>query len=478
MPPWVINRVNEIGYAQAQPWVSIGTVDFNDPFDDAFEMPEPVNDEDDDSSYQLSDDGLTTEDYEENQFNDDEQPAVYADDDGVPQFDDDDDENEGANEFSNNDETQHHAAENEGANDDSNDQDHSAEIQGASNSVNSEGGISEAQDHHMTSETDTDVDLSIADWMYAPRRSNRIARRGIDPNFHETNLLSLETATQIETVTKGSTAAPNSSPTSSPIDFGSSPSPISGPIGSDLSPKSVIIGSDNEMTNHPGNAEITYGRNDRHNENDPDNAVIIRDCDDRRDRSFYDKGPNDNDDGNIQWIASSCGSTNENDDDSNIIPFSASFHHHDNDSNIVIPPTSKRSSDEDSDINSPSMLKNRQDGISLFQMAVEVLEQHKSIDTTEYDFTQARSQLRKIVDEFLLTEDPTALQHHLVGILLTQMSAKAGIRKHGDKAKEVLFTEFLQLHDMGVFWPIFRSSLSKEQIERTLRALSFIPIPL
>ena len=54
------------------------------------------------------------------------------------------------------------------------------------------------------------------------------------------------------------------------------------------------------------------------------------------------------------------------------------------------------------------------------------------------------------------------------------MTTKAGIKKHGDRAKEVLFIEFLQLHDMNVFIPIDKRDLIREQIKGTLWALSMI----
>ena len=54
------------------------------------------------------------------------------------------------------------------------------------------------------------------------------------------------------------------------------------------------------------------------------------------------------------------------------------------------------------------------------------------------------------------------------------MSARDGIAKHGDKAIEVLYNEFLQLHDMNVFVPIHKKDLTKQQIKDALRAISVI----
>ena len=103
-----------------------------------------------------------------------------------------------------------------------------------------------------------------------------------------------------------------------------------------------------------------------------------------------------------------------------------------------------------------------------------MLKETDSVKPDQCSILHPDSKLRDIVDDFLITKDPAMLQQYLISILLTQMYARAGIKKHGDKLKEVLFTEFLQLHDMGVFWPIHRDNLTKKQIERALRALSVI----
>ena len=79
-----------------------------------------------------------------------------------------------------------------------------------------------------------------------------------------------------------------------------------------------------------------------------------------------------------------------------------------------------------------------------------------------------------MVAEFLKYDDLIVLQHYLVGIILNQISSRAGLKKHSNKAKEVLFTKFLQVHDIRVFKPIYKHNLTKEQISNTLRAISVI----
>jgi hypothetical protein len=73
--------------------------------------------------------------------------------------------------------------------------------------------------------------------------------------------------------------------------------------------------------------------------------------------------------------------------------------------------------------------------------------------------------------------DPTshpAIVKSVVGIILNQMSAKVGIRKHGKVAVAALFDEFLQLHDLNVFEPRSASSLTRKGKKAALRAISVI----
>ena len=47
--------------------------------------------------------------------------------------------------------------------------------------------------------------------------------------------------------------------------------------------------------------------------------------------------------------------------------------------------------------------------------------------------------------------------------MLTQMTAKAGIKKHGKAAEAALMAEFAQLEDMSVYEPIDPATLTKKQ---------------
>ena len=59
--------------------------------------------------------------------------------------------------------------------------------------------------------------------------------------------------------------------------------------------------------------------------------------------------------------------------------------------------------------------------------------------------------------------------------VLTQMSAKAGLRKHGQAAKASLMDEFAQLEDLSVYEPIDVSTLTtKTQRQTALRAINLI----
>jgi hypothetical protein len=56
-----------------------------------------------------------------------------------------------------------------------------------------------------------------------------------------------------------------------------------------------------------------------------------------------------------------------------------------------------------------------------------------------------------------------AIVKSVVGVILNQMSAKVGIKKHGKVAMDALFDEFLQLHNLHVFDSRSASSLTRAQ---------------
>ena len=66
-----------------------------------------------------------------------------------------------------------------------------------------------------------------------------------------------------------------------------------------------------------------------------------------------------------------------------------------------------------------------------------------------------------------------------VGVLFTQMTAKEGIKKHGEFAIAALVKEFKQLVDGAmegkpVVWPIVYSTLSKKEKYEALEAINLI----
>ena len=54
------------------------------------------------------------------------------------------------------------------------------------------------------------------------------------------------------------------------------------------------------------------------------------------------------------------------------------------------------------------------------------------------------------------------------------MSAKQGVKKYGIRAKEILFTKFLQLCNMDTFMLVHKKNLTDKQIREVLRAISII----
>ena len=62
----------------------------------------------------------------------------------------------------------------------------------------------------------------------------------------------------------------------------------------------------------------------------------------------------------------------------------------------------------------------------------------------------------------------------IFGFIMNQMSAKAGIRKHGEKAEVALMKEFAQLEDLSVYQIIHAHTLTKEERNAALRAINLI----
>ena len=63
---------------------------------------------------------------------------------------------------------------------------------------------------------------------------------------------------------------------------------------------------------------------------------------------------------------------------------------------------------------------------------------------------------------------------YVFGHVMTQMTAIAGIKKHGHKAVDALFKEFCQLDDRSVFAPLHATDLTIEQRKQALRAINLI----
>lgn len=66
------------------------------------------------------------------------------------------------------------------------------------------------------------------------------------------------------------------------------------------------------------------------------------------------------------------------------------------------------------------------------------------------------------------------IEKFVFGYIMTQMSARKGIQKHGRRTKEALMKELAQLRDKSVFEAIDAASLIKEQKQTALREISVI----
>ena len=74
----------------------------------------------------------------------------------------------------------------------------------------------------------------------------------------------------------------------------------------------------------------------------------------------------------------------------------------------------------------------------------------------------------------LLHQGLDAQYKNIFGWVMTQMSMRAGLKKHGALAEEALLTEFLQLRDLDVYEMLDPTSLTAEQKRAALRALNIL----
>ena len=72
------------------------------------------------------------------------------------------------------------------------------------------------------------------------------------------------------------------------------------------------------------------------------------------------------------------------------------------------------------------------------------------------------------------SEVTTPVAQCLFGFIFTQMSARAGIKKHGQSARDVLTTEFAQLDYKGAYNPIRATNLTETQRTKALRIINLI----
>jgi hypothetical protein len=82
--------------------------------------------------------------------------------------------------------------------------------------------------------------------------------------------------------------------------------------------------------------------------------------------------------------------------------------------------------------------------------------------------------LREAVEDMQSTGSNDKVQKYVTGFVMMQMTAKAGIKKHGQVAVDALFDEFLQLHDLGVFQALDPTKLPRAQKKGALRAINVI----
>lgn len=76
--------------------------------------------------------------------------------------------------------------------------------------------------------------------------------------------------------------------------------------------------------------------------------------------------------------------------------------------------------------------------------------------------------------KYKATQNTKLVQQYATGFIFTQMTAKAGLKKHGKLAEQALMKEFMQLLDLDVFEPLIYDTLTEEQRKAALRMVNLI----
>jgi hypothetical protein len=94
----------------------------------------------------------------------------------------------------------------------------------------------------------------------------------------------------------------------------------------------------------------------------------------------------------------------------------------------------------------------------------------------EHQHAHQFTQLACVIPQGPKTDTATDLQNHVlaVGFMFNQMGAKAGVKKHEDKATEAIVSECKQLDDKKAFKPRHQKELTKLQLEQVLRAITLV----
>jgi AAA ATPase containing von Willebrand factor type A (vWA) domain len=87
----------------------------------------------------------------------------------------------------------------------------------------------------------------------------------------------------------------------------------------------------------------------------------------------------------------------------------------------------------------------------------------------------ARAQyLEYALDDYRMSGKTTLVERFLTGVILTQMSTRAGLVKHGKDAEKVLLKEFTQFKDMDVMEALDPDKLTPQQIKDALGMIGVI----
>lgn len=213
---------------------------------------------------------------------------------------------------------------------------------------------------------------------------------------------------------------------------------------------------------------------------------VVEDEDNTSDEDESSEDSSDDDDDELNDAPPQADDDNENDEEDNEgedVPgvddhddASTDDDDDDDDEDDYNPPSSsdEEVNEDDNDIEEEVPLPPRREGLRRARTRGYSHRFAYEMDNPESRQSYSSTQFAQVTDTSATALNDESIEKHIFAYTMTQMSAKAGIKKHGREAEKALMKELVQLKNKDVFRPRHASSLTREQKAAALREISVI----